>query len=476
MTFDWRASITLRLTALFATVSTVVMLALGYLIGVAVERHFVEQDMELLTGKLELARHALARVKTAQDLAAIPQLLDDSLVGHAGLAVVVIAPGSETLFATNGADFPHALLVKPVTAEVPRPIVWRTAQNEPFRGLAVQVPSGLPDARPAIVGVATDISHHEQFMASFRRTLWTFVALAAILTGVLGWFAVRRGLLPLQAMKRRAEGITAQRLDARLAVEAVPVELADLAETLNAMLSRLEESFRRLSDFSSDLAHEFRTPVSNLLTQTQVILSRPRSVDDYRDVLASNVEEYERLSRMIADMLFIAKAEEGRIVPSREALDLASQIDDLLEFHRLIADDNGVTLSREGGGTLRGDSLMIRRAVSNLLSNAIRHTPAGGKVRVSIRATASAGLTIEVANSGETIPAAHLSRLFDRFYRADPSRQVGGAADGEQTGGSHSGLGLAIVKSIVEAHGGQVSVSSMRGVTCFALSFPDARA
>ncbi|MBP6654393.1 MAG: heavy metal sensor histidine kinase [Propionivibrio sp.] len=473
MKFDRRASITLRLTALFAVVSTLVMLALGYLIGAAVEEHFVEQDMDVLTGKLELARHALERVQSSQDLAAIPQLLDDSLIGHAGLAVVVIAPGGETLFATSGAEFPHALLARPITTDAPAPMVWRTAQNRPFRGLAVQVESGMQRAGPAIVGVATDISHHEQFMASFRRTLWTFVTLAAILTGFLGWLAVRRGLSPLQAMRRKAEGITAQRLDARLAVEAVPVELADLAETLNAMLSRLEESFRRLSDFSSDLAHEFRTPVSNLLTQTQVTLSRPRSGEEYGEVLASNVEEYERLSRMIADMLFIAKADEGKIVPTREALDLAPLLDDLLEFHRLIADENGVTVRREGGGTLRGDSLMIRRAVSNLLSNAIRHTPAGGNVAVTVRQLPSGGVAIEVANSGETIPANHLARLFDRFYRADPSRHVGDREDGEVADGSHSGLGLAIVKSIVEAHGGTASVASGNGTTRFALYFPE---
>ena len=474
MKFDRRASITVRLTALFAVVSTMVMLTLGYLIGAAVEEHFVEQDLEVLNGKLELASHALARVQTAEDLAAIPQLLDDSLIGHAGLAVVVIAPGGETLFATSGAEFPHALVDKPITADAAAPMVWHTAQNRPFRGIAVQVESGMEGAGPAIVGVATDISHHEHFMASFRRTLWTFVALAAMLTGVLGWLAVRRGLAPLQAMKRRAEGITAQRLDARLAVDAVPVELADLAETLNAMLSRLEESFRRLSDFSSDLAHEFRTPVSNLLTQTQVTLSRPRSSEEYREVLASNVEEYERLSRMIADMLFIAKADEGKIVPTREALDLAPLLDDLLEFHRLIADEDGVTVSREGDGVLQGDSLMIRRAVSNLLSNAIRHTPRGGKVMVNVRNIPSGGVAIEVANSGDTIPAVHLSRLFDRFYRADPSRHVNGIDGGEAAEGSHSGLGLAIVKSIVEAHGGRASAASEHGTTRFVLHFPGA--
>jgi signal transduction histidine kinase len=282
-------------------------------------------------------------VTSEQDQVSIPQQLDDSLVWRHGPAVVVVAPGGETLFATSNAEFSHALLGKPINTGIPQPMVWRTAQNNPFRGIAAQVATGIRDARPAIVAVATDITHHEQLMSSFRTTLWSFVVLAAVLTGVVGWLAVRRGLSPLLAMKRKAEGITARQLDTRLAVDAVPVKLADLAQTLNAILSRPEESFQRLSDFSPDLAHEFRTPISNLL------------------------------------------------------------------------------------------------------SNAIRHAPVGGSVAVSINASEAKEVDIDVINTGKMIPAEHLPRLFDRFFRADPSGHQ------ERT---HSGPGLAIVKSIAEAHGG----------------------
>lgn len=458
MRVSGRVSLTRRLTALFAAASTAVLLALGALIGDAVEKHFEEQDMVMLGQTLALTRQALARVAAAADLVGVPQQLDELLAGNPGMAVVVKAPDGETLFATSGAEFPDALLTATAPSETPR--VWRTARNTPLRGISALAPTGLRDAAPALVGVATDITHHERFMQSFRVTLWSFVVLAALLTGVLGWLAVRRGLRPLQAMKRKAEGITAQRLDARLAVESVPLELADLAQTLNAMLARLEESFRRLSDFSSDLAHEFRTPVSNLLTQTQVTLARARSADEYAEVLASNCEEFERLSRMIADMLFIAQADEGKIVPARERLELAALIDELIEFHRLVAEDKEVTLQRSGDGTSRGDRLMIRRALGNLLANAIRHTPLGGRVDVRVSSLAGGRVAIEVCNTGVTIDSVHLPRLFDRFYRADPAR------GGE---GAQSGLGLAIVKSIVEAHGGEVSVASAGGVTRFVL-------
>jgi two-component system heavy metal sensor histidine kinase CusS len=469
-----RASLSVRLTALFAAASCVVLLGLGYLVGAAVEQHFVEQDIALLRSKLDLTRQALARVHNAQDLLALPQQLDDSLVGEHGLAVVVMAPDGQILFASRGTDFPQTLLAQPMRAEMSPPMTWRSgepaghgaAETRPFRGVAMLLPTGIAGAPPARVGVATDITHHEQFMGAFRTTLWTFVVLAALLSGVLGGLAARRGLAPLQDMKRKAESITAQRLDARLAVDDVPVELAELARTLNGMLARLEESFRRLSDFSSDLAHEFRTPVSNLLTQTQVTLARPRSAAEYAEVLVSNSEEFERLSRMIAGMLFLAKADQGQLVPSRERLDLAPLLADLVDFHRLLADDKGISIRCQGEGTIDGDSLMLRRSISNLLDNAIRHTPAGGQITLSLRAPADNMLRIDVENSGESIAAEQLPRLFDRFYRADPARS------GE---GMHSGLGLAIVKSIAQAHGGTVQVTSGNGLTCFSLLLPQAR-
>ena len=211
------------------------------------------------------------------------------------------------------------------------------------------------------------------------------------------------------------------------------------------MLARLEDSFRRLSDFSSDLAHELQTPLSNVMTQTQVALSRPRSADEYREVLYSSLEECDRLARTIADMLFLAKADHGQIVPRAEPIDLVDEVRELFEFYDALVEDRDVRLSCTGEGRLGGDRLMIRRALSNLLSNAIAHTPAGGRVEVLLDADGPGLTTIRVRNEGETIPPEHLPRLFDRFYRVDPARE-------RATGGA--GLGLAITKSIVTAHGG----------------------
>jgi len=233
------------------------------------------------------------------------------------------------------------------------------------------------------------------------------------------------------------------------------------------MLARLEGSFRRLSDFSSDLAHELRTPISNLMTETQVAISKARSSDQYREVLYSNLEEYERLARMIADMLFLAKADNGLIVPSSEMVDMAMEVRELFGFYEAFAEEQGVSLVLAGGGVVRGDRLMIRRALSNLLSNAIRHTPHDGSVKVLIDPRKSGEIHLSVENPGEDIEPEHLPRLFDRFYRVDRSRQK--ASEG-------AGLGLAITKSIVEAHKGTIQVFSSNGSTRFAITIPAAGA
>jgi len=384
-------SITWRLTLWFAATSTAVLLALGLLIGQTVDQHFVEQDMDLMQGKLHLAGHLLEKVRAPTEFASLPAQLEAALVGHHDLDVMVRNGAGQTLFATAGAAFPPALLARAAAGSAQQPQFWRQdgpSGPRPRRGVAALLPTGIPGSEPVLVAVAVDITHHEHFMASFQRTLWLFVAVAAALAGLLGWLAVRRGLAPLQAIRQGAAGVTASRLDYRLALDAVPRELAELAQTLNDMLARLEDSFRRLQDFSSDLAHELRTPVSNLMTETQVALTRARSPEEYREVLASNTEEYERLARMIGDMLFLAQADNGLLVPNREAVDLAHEVRELFDFFDALAEEKALRLALSGDGTVTGDRLMLRRALANLLSNAIRQYPVGAaSIDVRIRLT-----------------------------------------------------------------------------------------
>jgi two-component system heavy metal sensor histidine kinase CusS len=454
-------SLTFRLTLLFATVSTIVLLLLGLLIGTLVEKHFEEMDTEVLTGKLEFLKHALSDIKTQKELNELPHKLNDALNGHSGLEVALYLGEKKPLYLTSDTMLPDALLTPEQRAHQ-QPYLWVDEANMSYRGISADIQTSIADAPPIIAVVATSLRMHEHFMESFRTTLWTVMALAALLTGFLGWLAAWRGLAPLQDIRRSAAAITADRLNQRLAANDFPLELAEVAETLNAMLARLESSFRRLSDFSSDLAHELRTPVSNLLTQTQVTLSKTRTLNKYQDVLASNSEELERLSRMIGDMLFLAKSDNDLISLNSKEVNLAVEVQALLEFYNILAEEKDIELSLEGDGIVIGDPLMLRRAVSNLLSNAIRHTPERGTVVVRIK-WGGDGVMLSVENTGPTIPPEQRPRLFDRFYRGDAARQRTG--DG-------TGLGLAITQSIMHAHGGDATVASENGLTRFDLTFP----
>jgi len=455
------ASITLRLTLLFVLASSAVLLALGLVIASSVEKHFEEQDMEVLTGKMALTRHTLAQLNSIDDLAHITHMMDNSLVGHHGLEVLVLNPQHQVIFATPNAGFAINVVAASAAKGPSFPALWLLGALS-YRGIAAELPTGLYGGSNVIVAVATDIAHHQAFMRAFRQTLWLFVAGAAIVSGVLGWVAARRGLAPLRTMREQTQAVTAQQLSHRLSVESVPTELAELAQSLNEMLARLEEAFLRLSDFSSDIAHELRTPVSNLMTQTQVALSKARDADAYRSILESNAEEYERMARMIADMLLLAKADNGLVVPHRERLQLATEVQALFDYYEAVADEKGLHLTLQGDAEVHADRLMMRRALGNLLSNAVRHAMPGTTVSVRMAAREDA-VTIEMVNTGDTIAPEHLERVFDRFFRSDPSRQRG--SDG-------TGLGLAITKSIVAAHGGDIHATSGNGVTTFTLQLP----
>jgi two-component system heavy metal sensor histidine kinase CusS len=454
-------SLTTRLTLLFASVSMAVLLLLGLLVGILVERHFVEMDLVLLQGKLELVRHAFAQAPSPAAGGDLGQRLDAALVGHHDLAVEVRRGDGRLLYSSRDAAVPPRLLAPGGDGD--EALGWQAADGRRYRGIGGVVSPAIAGDAGVMVAVAIDLGHHEHFMRSFRRALWSVVALAALLSGFLGWMVARRGLAPLRDICSVAASITANRLDQRLTVAAIPQELAEVVQTLNDMLSRLEESFRRLANFSSDLAHELRTPVSNLLTQTQVTLARARSADEYQDVLASNAEELERLSRTVADMLFLARADNDLLVPHRETIDLADEVTSLFDFYEALAADKGLHLQASGSAVVCGDRLMLRRAIGNLLSNAVRHTPPGGWVRVRLDDAAAGEAVVSVANGGQTIAAEQLPRLFDRFWRVDRSRQHGGEG---------AGLGLAIARSIARAHQGDVGVTSADGVTTFELRLP----
>lgn len=454
-------SLSARIGLLFSGAAVCVLLITGALFAHAVESHFLRSDTEELGGMMEFVRSLLAGITTPDGMAQIPLRITNFRFEHPAISIA-IAAGDQTILFVAGPGEVVKHLLKGAEVGASEPVRWSYA-DDTYRIAANRFPLGIQGSSPAMVAVAFNITRDQAFIAQFKEFLWFCVALAAVAMAALGWAAAHHGLLPLRRFSTMVAAISAERLDKPLPETGIPAELHELVLAFNGMLARLEDSFRRLSEVSSDIAHELRTPLHNLLMQTQVTLSRDRDAADYRANLQSNVEECERLSRMVSDMLFLARADNRDVVLRREPVELDKEVDRLLGFYEALASDRGVCLVQSGAAAVQGDRLMIQRALSNLLSNAIRFTPAGKSVTVAISQDADVA-TIRVENPGVQIPAQHLSKIFERLYRVDPSRR-----EGDQ---DHTGLGLAIAKSIIEMHGGNVGAESAGGRTCFTLTLP----
>ncbi|MCW8884277.1 MAG: heavy metal sensor histidine kinase [Motiliproteus sp.] len=459
-----KLSLTARLTIFFSMISALVLLGLVKVITLTIENYFLLQDDRILKGKSELVRESIRNKAIDGKTLKTEQLLDAGLVGHQNLSVVIVSQTGRVIYTTEHSIIPSFDLISRVQNNPSKIVSWRDDGRE-YRILAEEVLISLDSGPPApsMVLIALDNGQHQAFMLRFQQQVMTYTVVAVLISGLLGWIATRKGLTPLLSMKNRARRVTAEQLNHRMEVESVPVEIAGLADVINTMLERLEQAFSRLSQYSSDIAHELRTPISNLMTQSQVALTRPRGEEDYRAILYSNIEEYERLSRMISDMLFLAKAEHMQCLPSRSELLLENEITDLIEFYEALAEEQKIKVSLSGKGKISGDQLMIRRAISNLLSNAIRHTPKHEAIHISL-SQRNDKVMLDIRNSGETISVQDLPYLFDRFYRSKNPSKNNGSEDG-------FGLGLAITKAIIEGHNGRITVRSDSQETCFHIEF-----
>jgi len=234
-----------------------------------------------------------------------------------------------------------------------------------------------------------------------------------------------------------------------------------MATAFDEMLKRLDDSFTRLSQFSADLAHELRTPIANILGEAQVALSRDRSSAEYRETIESAIGECERLSGIVDNLLFVARADAAREPVERKPFDARAAIEKIAAFYETIAEDHHVAISCSGQGQISADPALFERAVGNLVDNALRFTPENGSIKIAL-ADGPTHFEVAVSDNGSGIAPEHLPRVFDRFYRAEPSRGSDGA-----------GLGLALVKSIVDLHGGSATIQSGIGHgTTVSLTFP----
>jgi two-component system heavy metal sensor histidine kinase CusS len=288
--------------------------------------------------------------------------------------------------------------------------------------------------------------------------------LITALVSLLGWWIARRGLAPVDRLSQRAGALNPADLSLRMPTQDLPAELVGLMSAFNGALDRLQAAYERLAAFNADVAHELRTPLGNLIGQTQVALSRPRDAEELEETLHSNLEELERLRTIINDMLFMARADQGALAANLTALSLAGLTHKTADFLDVLFEDAEVRLEVRGDAVVAADAALLGRAVTNLLDNAIRHGTDCKTVRVTIEPQDKA-VRLSVRNRGGPIPDAHLARLFDRFYRVDRAR--------EHSGEIH-GLGLAVVKAIVTMHGGSVFARCEEGEVLIGFTLPRA--
>nr|WP_249178245.1 heavy metal sensor histidine kinase [Burkholderia cenocepacia] len=452
-----------RLTLAFAAVAALVFALTGAYLYRSLSAELTRRDDIEISAKLnQFLQLARASGSTAA-LRANPAVFHDVLLSHPGVYLGIYDAqnrplvehsdeAGNTLASVIAAPHPAGNAGSPLTCAPPGIGTSR----------CVYARETLPSGEAIQVALARTATDRQSLLESYRVDIWLAAAVGALLVGALGYAVASRGLRPVESLGRQTSRIEAHNLNARLDARGGPVELRELATSVNRMLDRLERAFVRLSQFSSDLAHDMRTPLANVISSSQITLSRARTTDEYEALIESNIEECERLQRMIENMLFLARTDNARQHLKTAELDAGSELRRLASYFQALADEAGVRIDVHGEAPVVADATLFRRAVSNLASNALEHAQAASTIELAVSVQGSYAV-VEVTNRGVAIPPEQVERIFERFYRIDSSRH--GAA-------RNAGLGLAIVKSIMELHRGKVEVASRDGRTTFALYFP----
>lgn len=301
------------------------------------------------------------------------------------------------------------------------------------------------------VQVALDTTYQQGVITQYRMTVILVLLGGALLSILLGYFLSRRGMKRLYELTETTKKITTNSLQSRVDPQSWPAELHELVLAYNKMLDRIEASVSRLVSFSDDLAHELRSPISNLMGEAEVVLSRASSIEEYKNVIESGLEELNRINQIVENLLFLARAENPQIALEKSLLNVREEINVVCRFYQAVLDEKNIKILLEGDAALHANSVMFRRMISNLLSNAIKYSKNNSVIHFKINELDGNNVQVTIVDQGVGISPEHLPKIFQRFYRIDASRT-------QDTGGT--GLGLAIVKSIVELHGGTISVTS----------------
>jgi two-component system heavy metal sensor histidine kinase CusS len=456
----WKASLAARI-ALASAIFGLIVIGGAIVVGVwALSQRLDARAAAELEGKRDLLLHILSHVPTVESIPQNTYRFADLLVGD-DLHLALIDPRTHKTIASFSSVAEQSIPVLDALAPAPTSAREWTAKDA-GRLSAISGISAVSSGQPVRYYLSLDRRHDARLLEGFLEATLVGLPVLLLIVAPGAWLIARTGLAPLLRFNRLAASIGTHSLGRRASSAGLPTELAELAREFNGMLERIDEGYQRLQQFTGDLAHEMRTPVATLLGRTQVALSQTRTIELLREVLEGNVEELDRISRLIADMLFIAKADYKDSPLQLEAIDLSEEARHVAEYLSLVADEREVTVEVTGEATVRADRLLVERAITNLVSNAIRHANAHSTVGIAVTSE-MASVILSVTNHGQEIPASQLERIFDRFYRIDSARA-------RRDGGT--GLGLAIVRSIMTAHGGRVQAHSGDGKTVLTLAFP----
>lgn len=453
-------SIATQLVLLFTLCATLLLFCGLTVFYWIVVRHAFEEDNAVFADKLSAIRTEL---RQPEGINALDRELKNRLAGEAAVywVRVIDAAGNVVAETPQMSDsLPANIFPQPAGSTSSLPQSAKTYQDD-SKLFSLIASNETVNGQLYLLQLAQDRSTDERFRKQFRALLALVLIFGAIASGLIAVTVTRRGLRPLAKMRRMFERVQPAHLSERIEPERWPLELRPLAASFDDMLGRLEDSFTRLSQFSADLAHELRTPIGNMLGEAQVALTRDRSSDEYRGVVESTAAECDRLSGIIDSLLFLARAESAEQQLTRSSFNARSAVEKIVSFYQTVAEDRGIQITSTGDAEIFADPILFNRAVGNLIDNALRFTPDRGRIEIAIGKVDN-NVKISVTDNGPGIAPEHLPRVFDRFYRADPSRSAAG-----------TGLGLSLVKSIVDLHGGSATIQSKAGQgTTVTLTFP----
>jgi len=460
-------SIIARLTFGYTLLATVILSTIAFFLYYALVQNIQNKDLRFLVDKNLHLRKILKDTHHAHNVLKQEVNEGGGYQFHKFYIRILDAKGSLVMVTKEGSSFIAELPFPAPHEEGEDP--WKFEKHKSINGkmfllMSVWAKSkNYPEGR-VLLNTAIDITEEQELLNDYQNVLLVAIACGVLFSLVLAIIVARHGLRPLKHISDAIQQVRVSRLHERLDPRQWPPELVQLVENFDKMLDRLEDSVNRISRFSSDIAHDLRTPIQTLRGESEIMLIADRTIEEYQENLTSSLEEYDRLTHLIESLLFIERAENTDMELKQTTFDIKTKVDKIISFYEALIELKAITVVFNGTGQVNADPPLFERAIINIISNAVKYTKNGGHIKFYVATKNDQTVSLSVNNDGPAIEPEDLEHLFDRFYRADSAKKV-----------DHNGLGLglSIAKSIMDLHGGNIQAQSnaITGTT-FTLNFP----